>query len=46
MACVGTAAAAVWWLSLCPLAIPDNLTGDQLIGGNPEGAQEKEVEGR
>lgn len=45
MACVGTAAAAVLWLSLCPLAVPDSLTGDRLIGGSPGGAQEEEEEG-
>lgn len=46
MACVGTAAAAVLWLSLCPLAVPDSLTGDRLIGGSPGGAQEEEGEER
>lgn len=38
----GSAAAAVLWLSLCPLAVPDSLTGDRLIGGSPGGAQEEE----
>lgn len=42
----GTAAAAVLWLSLCPLADPDYLTGDLLIGGSPAGAEEEGRRGK
>lgn len=45
MACVETAAAALLWLSVCPLAVPDLLTGDRLIGGSPGGAGEEKGAG-
>lgn len=41
-AAVTVAAAALLWLSPFPLAVPDWLTGDQLIGGSPGGAHEGE----
>lgn len=45
-AAVTEAAAAMLWLSLFPLAVPDWLTGDQLIGGSPGGAHEGEEDQR
>lgn len=40
----GTAAAVVLWLPRCPLALPDWLTWDRLIGGSPGGGKERRRE--